>query len=221
MKTALKLLIPAAVLVLTACAKAEKDDVESDYPESNVETTETTPGVIQGSFKKDATDDQTMVGSQNSENKETYIQLPPGALAVDTTISMRDGNNDTPNALPSALEMADLAILGGTTPVLVGAVGITETAEDFALNIPLPLAQAAASRSLALADGASKVGILYYVKVAGATRVGLYMLGQDDLVGTIVRYKGAKFGWFRIVVLSKAGKTTEVATEDSSRIDIK
>ncbi len=213
MKYAQKLWIPLAVLALTACAKAEKDDVDSEYAESNVETSETTPGIILGQFKKDAADDQVMVGSQNSENKETFLQVPPGSLAIDTAISMQDGANDSPNALPSALELGEVAVLGGSTPILLEATGVTETTTPFTLNIPIPLSTTAAGAQLALADGTSKVAIQYLVKTSAGNKVGLFVLGEDDLLGTIVRYKGAKFGWFRIVVLSKAVATVEKSTE--------
>lgn len=212
MKYAQKLWIPLAVLALTACAKAEKDDVDSEYAESNVETSETTPGVILGQFKKDATDDQVMVGSQNSENKETFLQVPPGSLAIDTAISMQDGANDNPNVLPSALELGDTTVLGGSTPILLEATGVTETTTPFTLNIPIPLSTTSSSSGLALA-GESKVAIQYLVKTSAGNKIGLFVLGEDDLLGTIVRYKGARFGWFRIVVLSKAVATTEKSTE--------
>lgn len=212
MKYARKLWIPLAVLALTACAKAERDEVESDYPESNVETSETTAGVILGQFKKDATDDQVMVGSASSENKETYLEVPPGSIAIDTQISMQDGANDTPNALSSALELGDTAVLGGTTPVLLEATGVSETTTPFTLNIPIPLSTTTSSQ-LALADGTSKVAIEYLVKASAGNKVGLYVLGEDDLLGTIVAYKGAKFGWFRIVLLSKAAASVEKSTE--------
>ncbi len=212
MKYAQKLWLPLTVLTLVACAKAEKEDVGSDYVESNVETTEPSAGVIQGSFKKDAAGDQTMVGSQSGENMETFIQIPPGAIAIDTSITMQDGGNDNPNVLPSALEMADTAVVGGSAPILLESSAVAETTSPFTLNIPIPLSSAAGT-SLALTAGESKVGILYYVKAAAGNKVGLFVLGQDDLLGTIVRYKGAKFGWFRIVILSKAVASVEKSTQ--------
>jgi hypothetical protein len=198
---------------LAACAEAEKDDVSSDYASTNVTTTET-DGTVTGSFKKDAITDQIMLGSQSSANKETFISLPPGALAIDTEISMSDGANDNPNVLPSALELGDTAILGGSDPVLLSSSAVAETSSPYALNIPLPLAEVADKASLALADGTSKVGILYLVKTKDeGNKIGLFVLGQDDLIGTIVRYKGARFGWFRLVLLSKAVASVEKTTE--------
>lgn len=203
-------LLVAGALALTACADVDKSDLENSGPTSNVKTT-TTNGVVTGEFNKDATGDQVLVGS--GVTGETSLTIAPGSLAIDTNISMQEGGAlDSGALLPTELGLGEVAILGGSHATLLGASPSTETSSPFTLSIPLPLGDAAAASSLNLMAGEGKVGILYMVKTAAGNKIGLYILGQDDLVGTIVKYKGGKLGWFRIVVLSSAVASTEQST---------
>lgn len=208
--------IPLYVLAagaFLACAEVDNGDIESSQPKSNITTTESIPGKIEGDFKKNATNNQRLVGSKNSAVKENFLDVPVGALAIDTVISMQDGANGDPNSLPADLGITDTAILGGSSPVLLGSTALLATTQPFTLNIPLPLATSASGTKLNLAGkDSSKVGVLYLVKTATGNKVGLYVLGSTDLVGTIVRYKDSRFGWFRIVLLSQAASSVEKDT---------
>jgi hypothetical protein len=208
----LNMILAAAALVLSACADVEKSDLESSTPTSNVTTTEPSPGVVTGEFKKDAAGTQRLVGT-GTATKETYLEVAPGSLAVDTAITVQEGA-DLGSTLPAELGLGEVAILGGSHATMIGSnPDDTETTSPFTISIPLPMSQASGAK-LNLQGGTGKVGILYLVKAASGNKIGLFILGKDDLVGTIVKYKGSKLGWFRIVVLSSAVASKEVDTTD-------
>ena len=200
-------------LDLGGCGKVDKKDISTSHPSSNVVSTEPSTGVAQGRFNKDAKADQRLVGSPNSEVKEDFVTFAPGALAVDTDVTIRQGS-DLGSTPPADLGLASgVTILGGTTPVLLGASPDTpKTVAPFTISIPVPLDTPAGAK-LNLADSGAKVGLLYLVKTDAGNKIGFYAFGTSDLVGTYLRYKTSSFGWFRIVILSAAAVTTEKTTQ--------
>ena len=211
-KATLGLLITLLPCAPAGCGKVSKSEASSNKPSSNVATTEPSPGVTQGQFVATSTSNQVMVGSPNGNVAEDYITVPPGALAINTNITLGEGK-DLGSTPPSDLGLAaGTVIAGGSPPVLLDANPATATtAAPFTLNIPIPLS-ATSSASLNLVDGTSKVGLMYLVKTATGNKVGFYALGASDLVGAYVAYKSASFGWFRVVVLSAATATAEKTT---------
>jgi len=200
-------------LPLAACGTVDKKDVSTSYPSSNVVTTEPSTGVAQGRFSKDATTDQRLVGSANSDVKEDFVTFAPGTLAVDTDVTIGQGS-DLGSTPPADLGLTSgVTILGGSSPVLVGASpDPLKTVTPFTISIPVPLDTPAGAK-LNLADSGAKVGLLYLVKTDAGNKIGFYAFGSGDLVGTYLRYKSSSFGWFRIVILSAAAVTTEKSTQ--------
>jgi hypothetical protein len=209
----LTVVLGVAAFVATGCAEVSKEDTSTSGPKSTVERTENEDGSVTGAFAKDATSDQTLVGA--GEHSETSILVAPGALSIDTNVTMADGAALEGNLLPEELGLENVAILGGTTPLSVEADKSEAIDGSFTLALPIPLDQVqdAEGAGLSLLAGKAKVGILYMVKTSDGNKIGLFIPGVDDLIGLVIHFKGAKFGWFRFVVLSSATETVEKSTD--------
>jgi hypothetical protein len=190
-----------------ACAEVDEEELASQRVESNVETTES-DSTVTGQFKADG-GEQVMVASSKSSIKESWVAVPPGSLAVDTAVTMQPGAAASSQAL-TELGQADAVVAGSFPPVLMSSSEGDVVQQPFTLNIPLPLDEGDEGADLLAASG--KAAVLYYVVVDGQTKVGIYPLGSDDLEGAIVAYQAAGFGWFHLVVLSKAVDAKEAAT---------
>lgn len=201
-------------LALAGCAEVDKEDTASSAPKSNVERTADGDSAT-GSFKADASGDQILVGA--GDHHETSIEFAPGTLTIDQQITMQDGMTlGDGNTLPEELALGSAVILGGTTPLSIGSDQDADIGKPFTLALPLPLAQArelsSSSGKAFMTASAAKIALLYLVKTSTGNKIGLFVPGVDDLRGTIIRYKGARLGWIRLVVLSEKVESVEKDT---------
>jgi hypothetical protein len=206
---------------MSSCAEVRDDDIASGKSKSNVAVEYPRVGVAIGSFKAAATADQQLIGAGDASNDEasrdkifhheTALIVSPGTLTVDQLITMQNGS-DLGTTMPEELDLSDVVILDGTEPLLISSDRVEDLGKTMTLGIPLPLDKAPAA-SLSLTAGTGKVAILYLAKQPGGNKIGLHIVGQDDLTGAIVRYKGAKFGWFRLIFLSAEVVSQEQDTQ--------
>lgn len=153
---------------------------------------------------------QTLQTSESGTLGGTSISFPPGSLAVDTLLVLKEGAT-----LATSGTAAELGLKTGFTTVGV-AVSIQPTtaidaARPFTISIPLP-----ASSPLHLADATDKLIILYKVNQNDKAQIALGAIAQQDLtIGPrYVSFKTSYFGVYQVAYSDTAiEKGFEVATE--------
>lgn len=179
---------------------------EGEQPPVETEAVVGDDGSAKAKLSAGATSEQTIT-VPNSEAtasiKGVTVKFPPGALAIDTEISISEGAPIVTAGAAAALEV-DGAFGATGTAVTILPETATEALQPFTVKLELPQGGA-----LALADQIPVV--VYKVQLAG----GGYALGiidQLELEPPFAKVKTTRFGTFQTVWVTKPVAAKEVAT---------
>lgn len=200
----------ALAVLAFGCAEIEKKSLSSGAKTSNVPVEEDPPGVVVGTFSKDASGTQTMVASSAGALVDVFLDVPPGSLALDAKITMGEAQTMIgQNVLPAELG-ANRLVKDGFAPIYLNDDQGQNLAGSLALNIPLPTDS---EDKFTLADTASKLAILYVVRTETGYKIGLYPLASTDFKGLYVSFAVKGFGYFQIVGFAEPVEAMEVAAD--------
>ncbi len=205
-------------LVVTAagCAMMDKKQLPSYQRPGNVPTTEDVSGVVSGQFSFEATSVQSMSAALSSRIGESSIEIPVGALAADLSIVFEEGAEI--ESLPTELGISESnTILYRSIPHFIETDSSTNLQAPMTLSIPLPSEEIAAAvegqtLGLGLQANQGKVVMLFVMRneTDDGYKIGLSILGNDNLVGLIVKFAARNWGWFQIIGLSQSVEATEI-----------
>lgn len=168
------------------------DELSIRMPLSTVATTEFGGGKISGAFLAAATEEQRLSGAL--AHRESALVVSSGTFTVDHTVTMENGE-DLGTSLPEELGSGPIPIVGGSTPLFIHSDSDADLGKSLLLKVPLPLAE--------LALGTTKrIAMLYLVRTPLGNKLGVHVIDRDDVEGAIVVYRGASFGWFRVILLN-------------------
>jgi hypothetical protein len=206
--TKAKLVLSALLAVAAPACSSDVEDVESTHQSSNVPTTEEN-GVVSAELKADATTDQTVVASAGSNVADAAVTIPPGSLAVTTTIALGEAE-DQSAAILKATTGAEQVVTKSASPLFAGPTGDpVATAGDLLIDLPLPVDAA----SLSLTTAAGKLVFLYSVYTSEGWKSGVKTLTTANLVGTFLHTGIKGFGYFQIAYVPTSVEDKEVVTE--------
>lgn len=171
-------------------------------------------GVVTAKF--DATSDKTQLVSVSSSStiQSSSLAIPPGALAVDTDITMEEGGSLASHSTTSELGLAGNSFNQSGAAVVIESSIAMDTASPMTISIPLP---SSSSLNLTSPDWTNLVVLYRVVSIAdnGANKSGVMTaasltVNQDGTVSFPISH----FGIFQAVVTAKKVEAAvEVITE--------
>ena len=193
---------------------SEVEDVESERASSNVATTDT-DGKVVGTASKDS--DSKLVASPDSELADSSIEIPTGALALDTELMMAEATEVSDTVL-GALSVHDSVANPAVVkrPPLFAAPTKgknVDLAKPMTLALPLPMSEA----SLTLAD-APKLGFVYVIYVDGGYKAGIKALTAANLSGLFATAEFEGLGYFQLVLFTKAIVDEEISYSTAPKV---
>lgn len=198
-------LIMTAALSL-AC-ESEIEDVESQRPTSNVAFTEV-DGVVTATISSANSSDQILVASAASKAADAQVTFPPGALAIDTKISIGEATDQSTAILN---ELGSNSLVQAGSPVYIGptAAGSTvEVGQALTIQLPIPLETLGTS---GLVTATSKLVLIYTIYNKG-WKSGLIPLTKENLVGAFLKISLSGLGYFQVAYLASDGTMKEVTS---------
>jgi hypothetical protein len=169
-------------------------------------------GVATGAIDPNSTAPQQINASDNSAIAGANIVFPPGALAIETEVSIKEGD-----ALVTDDTFAQLGIDGDGA---VGAPSVAVTSSEaidatVPFTIALPIPDQSSLRGFALQDGLDNLVVLYKVTRvdAGGDFNGLIPRDEIEIDGGYAVVKSKYFGVYQAVITAKK---VEAAVEVAS-----
>ena len=156
--------------------------------------------VTKGVIKLDNKNAQLMEASDESEIAGVAAEFPPGAIALETEVSMAPGELLALDETLDGLNIDNEFAAAGTS-VDISAEVAQDTQAPFTLQIPLPDGGA----SLLDSDQLSRLVVIYKVKKVSLGKTIVGMLTKQRLVieGKFVKFSTTHFGSFQAAFLAQ------------------
>lgn len=160
-----------------------------------------TNGVVTGAVSANSKTTQSMQASANSPIAGSTIAFPPGALAIDTQVSMQAGASLAQSQSLQAMNV-DSSVTAAAPAVTIASSVPLDAATPFTLQIPVP-----AQASLDLTTGApidlNFMVVMYRVKKIkdGSEYSGIIPLKLLIVAGAFVKFQTQFFGTFQAIIL--------------------
>jgi hypothetical protein len=193
-------------LAMTNACDSQIEDLKSQRPSSNVAVTES-DGVVTATISANSSTDQILVASAASKAADAQVTFPPGALAIDTEISIGEATDQSPAIMS---ELGSSLVQAGS-PVYIGptaAASTVEVGQALTIQLPIPLDSMGAT---GLVTATSKLVLIYTIYNNG-WKSGLIPLTKENLVGAFLKVSLSGLGYFQVAYLASEASTKEVTS---------
>jgi hypothetical protein len=171
-------------------------------------------GSVTGTIAADSNLTQVIQASSNSAIAGTSVSFPPGAIAVDTAITVSSGEAVATDETVANLGV-DTTIAAAAPAVTVSSSINIDAVQPFTILLPLP-----DGAQLRLTDSSENMVVFYKVEkvVAGGVWSGVITSDKISLVNGFARVETVHFGTFQVAYLTKkVTSVQEVAVETKEK----
>ncbi len=164
-----------------------------------VQTVDAGAGAVVGNLTASSGDIQVIQASGDGDIAGSQAEFPPGAVAIDTAITLGPGVSiATPSNLNSLA--LDPEIASAAPSVSISSSITLDTSSGFTMQIPVP-----SGSGLHLQDALANLIVIYKVKKVADNGEfsGLLTRGQLEIVGGYVRFTTTFFGTFQAIITKK------------------
>jgi hypothetical protein len=199
-------LLPLALLLLFICSCIQGPGLFQQEKSGGgvaVESKVDANGIITGEFKAGSSVTQQLTAGGAISGSSA--KFPPGALAIDTEITMQEGASIAATSLSSKLGINAGKISSAGAAVVITSSKSIDTSKPFTLEIPVDGA------GLRLGDGFENLVILYKVEYAkeGTFYIGVIPRDKITVSGGVASFDTNYFGSYQAAITEV--KVTEAA----------
>ncbi|MGE0173127.1 MAG: hypothetical protein AB7T49_10090 [Oligoflexales bacterium] len=197
-------------LALTSC-DSTIEDATSKRPKTNVSHSEE-DGVVTADAKADS--DNTIVASSDSDSAGSYVDIPAGALAVDTDLLMGDGKDKSADILNKlGVSTSTNAIVSKSAPMVVQGADDVELAKPFTVALPIP------QQDGFTLTASGKLVFIYVVFTSEGLKAGIKALTAENLAGVFVKSEFEGLGYFQIAYFADEVEDQEVTYDTRPELE--
>jgi hypothetical protein len=169
-------------------------------------------GVKTAALEPSTTETQLVQASADSNIGDVVVAFPPGAVAIATDITVREGAPLDDATLVAEVGLSpETQVKQSAPPVMISSSEPLDLAQPMVVGLTLP-----ADTSLALQDDGflARVGVVYRVQVQATGELISGLKPALDLAfedGKLL-YETLYFGWFQVVVFDRPIEATKQAS---------
>ncbi len=190
------LLLPALALSVGACGADYMAKSDDQRKLGLLQATVTEDGGISGALTANSKTTQILQADTTGALKGAAMVFPPGSLAIDVSVTIREGSSLADSSNAASLGISDSGLAAAGPAVVMLASQDLEAARPFTVALPIT-----SGGGLALAD--TTIAVLYKViaLVDGERQfiLGIKPLSQLEVEGNIVKMTTTRFGSFQVV----------------------